>query len=259
MSISIYTLTSDLHDEQSVDATTQAFLATLGHDYVLTDDYADYGTAPLSLIFVRTGGTEGLFKQLLPQLVACSKKPFYLLASTKSNSLPAAMEILSFLRQQGLQGEILHGSSEYIAARIQQLNRVEEEVPVLNGCRLGIVGEPSDWLISSEVDRDAVKSKLGVDLIDIPMRALLDTLASIPEQSAPEDSEVPQIHAALPGAYRIYLALKSLVVKHNLNGLTLRCFDLLDAVHNTGCWALAKLNAEGLVAGCEGDVPTCSP
>ena len=31
---------------------------------------------------------------------------------------------------------------------------------------------------------------------------------------------------------------------------------LLDAVHNTGCWALAKLNSEGIVAGCEGDVPT---
>jgi len=27
-------------------------------------------------------------------------------------------------------------------------------------------------------------------------------------------------------------------------------------VHNTGCLALAKLNAEGYVAGCEGDVPT---
>jgi L-fucose isomerase-like protein len=257
MSTAIYTLTSTLHDPHTVGALTKEFLNSLNIPYVLKgDDFSDYGTHELDLIFVRTGGTEGLFKQLLPQLVASSKKPFYLLASNKSNSLPAAMEILSFLRQQGLHGEILHGSPEYIAARIQQLNRMEEEVPVLNGCRLGIIGEPSDWLISSEVDRDTVKSKLGADLIDIPMRALLDTLASIPEQSAPEDSEVPQIHAALPGAYRIYLALKSLVVKHNLNGLTLRCFDLLDAVHNTGCWALAKLNAEGLVAGCEGDVPT---
>jgi L-fucose isomerase-like protein len=40
-----------------------------------------------------------------------------------------------------------------------------------------------------------------------------------------------------------------------LQGLTIRCFDLLTAVHNTGCLALARLNSEGLVAGCEGDVP----
>ena len=67
---------------------------------------------------------------------------------------------------------------------------------------------------------------------------------------------MPQVNEALPGALRIYEALKALVRKHNLQGFTIRCFDLLDAVHNTGCWALAKLNGEGLVAGCEGDVPT---
>ena len=46
-----------------------------------------------------------------------------------------------------------------------------------------------------------------------------------------------------------------LVAKHQLQGLTIRCFDLLTTVHNTGCVALAKLNSEGIVAGCEGDVP----
>ena len=54
---------------------------------------------------------------------------------------------------------------------------------------------------------------------------------------------------------RIYEALKTIVTKHQLQGFTLRCFDLLTAVHNTGCLALAHLNAEGIVAGCEGDVP----
>jgi len=46
-----------------------------------------------------------------------------------------------------------------------------------------------------------------------------------------------------------------LVKKYGLNALTLRCFDLLPKLHNTGCLALARLNAEGVVATCEGDVP----
>jgi L-fucose isomerase-like protein len=46
------------------------------------------------------------------------------------------------------------------------------------------------------------------------------------------------------------------VQKYQLQGLTIRCFDLLTAVHNTGCLALARMNSEGLCAGCEGDVPT---
>jgi L-fucose isomerase-like protein len=56
-------------------------------------------------------------------------------------------------------------------------------------------------------------------------------------------------------ANRIYGALRSIVDQYHLQGLTIRCFDLLTAVHNTGCIALARLNAKGIVAGCEGDVP----
>ena len=63
------------------------------------------------------------------------------------------------------------------------------------------------------------------------------------------------VRTALPGAWHIYKALKTIVRRHQLQGFTLRCFDLLTAVRNTGCIALAQLNAEGIVAGCEGDVP----
>ena len=102
MSIAIYTLTSELHDEQAVTAVTREFLSSLHFDYDLRgSDYADYGEHDLSLIYVRTGGTEGIFKRLLPQLLAQSDAPFYLLTSGKSNSLAASREILSFLRQRG--------------------------------------------------------------------------------------------------------------------------------------------------------------
>lgn len=35
----------------------------------------------------------------------------------------------------------------------------------------------------------------------------------------------------------------------------MRCFDLLTRVHATGCVGLAILNASGIYAGCEGDIP----
>ena len=99
MSIAIYPITSALHDPQAITALTQEFLSSLDLTYELKDnDFADYGSHDLDLIFVRTGGTEGLFKRLLPQLEAQSAKPFYLLASDKSNSLAASLEILSNTR-----------------------------------------------------------------------------------------------------------------------------------------------------------------
>ena len=255
--IAIYALTSALHDPQAVAALTEEFLSGLHISYDWRgDDFTDYGSHDLNLIYVRTGGTEGIFQRLLPQLVAKSDKPFYHLASDKSNSLAASMEILSYLQQRGLQGEILHGNAEYVSERISLLSKVEAARKRLQHCRLGIIGNPSDWLISSNVDAETVRQKLGVELVSIPMKELFETLEQTPNQPVEEKSDIPAIQEALPMATRIYAALKSIIQKYDLQGFTLRCFDLLDTIHNTGCWALAKLNAEGYVAGCEGDVPT---
>lgn len=258
MKIAIYTLTSGLHDEAAVAHVTKEFLGTLGIEYDFRGgNFADYGSHALDLIFVRTGGTEGLFQRLLPDLRSRSSRPFYLLASGQSNSLAASIEILSFLRQQGVPGEILHGSSKYVSTRIQLLARVGEARAWLNGKRLGIIGRPSDWLIASHADKEVLARLLGLQLVDVEMQQLIDEITFLPATSDPNgyDSDNEVVKTSLPGAVRIYLALQRIVEKHRLNGLSIRCFDLLTAVHNTGCLALARLNAEGLVAGCEGDVP----
>ena len=256
MSIAIYTLTSELHDEQAVDAVTREFLNSLDVAYEFKgSDYADYGSHSLDLIYVRTGGTEGIFKRMLPKLQVKSGRPFFLLTSGKSNSLAASMEILSFLRQNDFKGEIVHGYPDYISKRIRLLAKVGEARQSLKGCRLGIIGEPSDWLISSHADQNAVMRRLGISLVDIPMQQLLNIIAVTPLRETVEQASAYVIKSALPVANQIYDALKTIVERHQLQGFTIRCFDLLTAVRNTGCLALAKLNAEGIVAGCEGDVP----
>ena len=256
MSIAIYTLTSELHDEQAVDAVTREFLNSLDVAYEFKgSDYADYGSHSLDLIYVRTGGTEGIFKRMLPKLQVKSGRPFFLLTSGKSNSLAASMEILSFLRQNDFKGEIVHGYPDYISKRIRLLAKVGEARQSLKGCRLGIIGEPSDWLISSHADQNAVMRRLGISLIDIPMQQLLNIIAVTPLRETVEQASAYVIKSALPVANQIYDALTTIVERHQLQGFTIRCFDLLTAVRNTGCLALAKLNAEGIVAGCEGDVP----
>ena len=247
----IYALTSALHDAQAIDAHTREFLDSLYIDYDYRGgDFSDYGQHPLSIIYVRTGGTEGLFYRLLSTSLAIhrtphSPQPVLLLASGKSNSLAAAMEILSFLRQHQMEGEIIHGSTPYITQRITLLQRVADARQQLRGCRLGIIGKPSDWLISSQAEPAIIKERLGIELIDIPMQELLDAIND-PQPTSPttHDNNSP-----------IYQALRTLIERYRLQGFTLRCFDLLDTVHDTGCMPLAYLNAEGYVAGCEGDVP----
>lgn len=262
--VSIYTITSELHDEQSVAHVTAEFLGSLGIEYTLKGaDFDDYGKDELSLIYVRTGGTENVFRSVL-QKVLGSRQPVYLLTSGKSNSLAASMEILSFLRQNGIKGEIIHGSSSYIASRVESLLKIEKARKTLYGKRLGVVGKPSDWLISSAADYAAVMEKAGIELIDIDMAELIAEIGKVQvDKDCALEACGPQILSAEDDvrdssemATAIYYALKNIVSRYSLNGLTLRCFDLLTAVRNTGCLALAKLNSEGIVSSCEGDIPT---
>ena len=255
----VYTITSGLHDEQSVAKLSDAFLAGVfpeGNFEFKGHNFADFGTHSLDLIYVRTGGAEGIFKSLLPEMLARGTEQFYLLTSGKSNSLAASLEILSYLRQQGLKGEVLHGTPEYLQHRVQVLETVAEARKKLHGTRIGVVGQPSDWLIASQADPMAVMDKLGVKLVEVPMEELLNEIAKAPQDPAP--AEVPMaenVRKSYPGATQIYHALEVLVKKYELGAFTLRCFDLLTAVGNTGCLALASFNSEGIPAACEGDVP----
>ena len=274
--ISIYTITSGLHDEAAVRSLSDAFLGGIfpdgGYDFK-GDCFDDFGEADLNMIYVRTGGAEGIFEELLPKLLETGVSYFTLLTSGTSNSLAASLEILSYLKQKGLRGEVLHGSAVYIRGRIAQLEKIAQARIRLYGTSLGVIGQPSDWLISSVYDEGTILQKLGVLVKDIPME---DLLAEFDRQKAREvnpgpamlvqrpffrDADkpfagpVPEVREALPGAIRIYNALKVLVETHDLGALTLRCFDLLGTVHNTGCYALAKLNSDGIPSSCEGDVP----
>ncbi len=257
--IAIYTLTSSLHDEQSVAKISDAFLSGIfpkGKYSYRGDDYTDFGsTGSLDVIYVRTGGAEGIFKRLLPEMLAKGVTRYYLLTSGKSNSLAASLEILSYLQQQGLKGEVLHGTPEYLKKRLQLLEKLVMARRKLHGTRIGVVGQPSDWLIASHADATAISEKLGARLVEIPMEELLQEIAKAPQDPAPKDPMADAVRAAYPGATQIYHALEVLVKRYELGAFTLRCFDLLTAVGNTGCLALAKFNAAGIPASCEGDVP----
>ena len=151
----IYTITSGLHNESEVSRLSDQFLSGIfpdGNFEFRGSSFQDFGTHTLDLIYVRTGGAEGIFRSLLPEMLSRGISRYYLLTSGKSNSLAASLEILSYLGQQGLKGEVLHGSPEYLRSRINALERVAIARQKLQGARIGVIGEPSDWLISSHAD-----------------------------------------------------------------------------------------------------------
>lgn len=206
------------------------------------------------LDFIGTGGAEEFFVKALDKL----PKPIFLLTTGANNSLAASMEIVCYLRQNNIPGEIIHGSDEYVANRIKQLAIVFAVKKKLNNFKVARVGEPSSWLISSDVDAKASKELNGIEIIDVTMDEFFEEI----NKKQYVDNEFTKLikskgyaESEIENALYIYGALRRIVDKYNLNGVTVRCFDLLDTVKNTGCAALAILNAEGIYASCEGDTP----
>ena len=277
----LYSLTSELHSEPVAEPADERFIQdiekALGEAFEFgSTDFSEYSRTRNNIIYVRTGGTEGIFKSIFCKegsLNIPDGMPVRLLTSGKSNSLAASMEILSFLNRAGWPGEILHGSAEEIALRLRDgftkggKNHVKEYGMgrILEGYKVGVVGKPSDWLISSDVDYAVAKERLGVEIVDIDINELVG-LAEEPDRKWLEGLKLnppnkPKFGKSISGkdfsgSMDIYCAMKTLVERYGLAGVSLRCFDLLTALGNTGCMALALLNSQGGVATCEGDIPT---
>lgn len=277
----LYSLTSGLHSEPVAEPADERFIQdiekALGEAFEFgSTDFSEYPRTRNNIIYVRTGGTEGIFKSIFCKegsLNIPDGMPVRLLTSGKSNSLAASMEILSFLNRAGWPGEILHGSAEEIALRLRDgftkggKNHVKEYGMgrILEGYKVGVIGKPSDWLISSDVDYAVAKERLGVEIVDIDINELVG-LAEEPDRKWLEGLKLnppnkPKFGKSISGkdfsgSMDIYCAMKTLVERYGLAGVSLRCFDLLTALGNTGCMALAILNGQGVVATCEGDIPT---
>ena len=243
-------------DPRELEDQKEQYLNELKKKYEISDDGEVF-------FFIESGGTEEQFKEIYSSY----KEPYNLIATNANNSLPAALEIASYLKNKNLAYNLYHSKKEDIndvLNNTRNINRtpnypLKASKKILENKRYGVVGKPSDWLISSDVDYIEAKEKFGLTLVDISyddFRNEIDNAKVIVDPIVFETKLNEKVsEEVLEGALKIYSALYSLIKKHNLNGLTVRCFDLLGTYHNTSCLALALLNAQGYVATCEGDVP----
>lgn len=236
------------HDQEKLYEILEAFASQLTPTVELSETLEE---GEISLVFVATGGTEEQFKKLYKSLPG----KIYLLTHPAYNSLAASLEILAFLQENGRDGEILHGSPELISRKLYEIEKIKRTKEELKGLRLGVFGV-SDWLIASDVEEDRVKELAGIEFIPLAIDELLEEM----KRGGYEENDWTKAllskdfpSAETLKALEIYGALQRLMKKHDLGGLTLRCFDLLGPLESTACLALAILNAQGYPAGCEGD------
>ncbi len=218
------------------------------------------GAARVPLAVVLTGGTEDKVLESLGGRTG----PALLLALPHSNSLPAAMEVLARLGQLGRAGRIIvAGRGDWRGDLVLAL-RQAALAAFLRTARIGLLGGPSSWLAASSPDPAVVRRTWGPEVVTLPLSDVAARYrAGDVRGEAGETADllrraaglVEPAEATLDGAIRLYRILRDIVETHRLDALTVRCFDLLGDIGNTGCLALSRLNDEGLVAACEGDLP----
>ncbi|MEA2095548.1 MAG: hypothetical protein U9P73_02485 [Candidatus Cloacimonadota bacterium] len=214
--------------------------------------------------FIVTGGIEAQVLNL--QKLRDEKfedEEIILLAYESNNSLAASMELLARFNQIGKKGRIVYlpatETTKNQTANIQNLNGKGE----LRGSRIGEVGIPSDWLVASSPSAKTVKKNWGADVIPIKMTELKSLFSEITDKDChnifdelTNNSQeiVEPTNRDIINNIKVYLAMKRLILKYDLDAVTLRCFDLVLDLGTTGCFALSRLNDEGIIAGCEGDM-----
>ena len=119
MKINIFPIVSSLHEANRINEETKSLLDELSQnkDFEINISDVEYlYDADLSLILIQSGGSEQLFLENYDKL----KEPYYLLTYGSNNSLAASLEILSYIKDNKLKGEVLHGSVNYLSKRFYE-------------------------------------------------------------------------------------------------------------------------------------------
>lgn len=230
---------SAVHDAGTVAAVVAPYLAALQGMGGEPEDGEEPAGQP-RLLLVATGGTEEAVLGLWER-----SGPLLLVAHPGHNSLPACLEALAAARQQSGRGRILYLAGPADGEGLRAVREAVEDWEAqraLGRSRLGLVGAPSDWLVASRPGAEVVRRVWGPEVVEIPIERLLAAGVAAPGRGEADDG--------------VEAALRSLVAEEGLDALTVRCFDLIGARQATACLALSVLNDEGVVAGCEGDLPS---
>ena len=178
------------------------------------------------IIAVATGGTEKMILKLHDK----SRLPILLIATSLSNSLAASLEVSTALKKLHAVSKILYYDfwEQVNADEVFSNMKLLETYSSIINARIGLVGDPSPWLVASSVNLENLRDKLRIEFVKIE----LEELYAEYEKARIASHDRKAIEKLLSMSKKVDLVLEKGV---------------------TACLALSLLNSEGVIAGCEGD------
>jgi L-fucose isomerase-like protein len=107
------------------------------------------------------------------------------------------------------------------------------------------IGKSSPWLIGSDYSVERIDERLGICISIYSTYSLFKRCEGI-----------EKIVDGIKRAEYLDRVIRDIVKKNKIDFLTLKCFDIIEPLNVTGCFAVAKLNDDMILSSCEGDIPS---
>jgi len=201
-------------------------------------------------ILLLSGGTELQVKNIVRK--AFSR--IYIICVPINNALSAGAELNGYYFSNT---EI--NITTYTEETFKLLFNVDGYKKEINNSKLLLIGNPHEWVLTSEYISPPAPFKTKI--MPITIKELLFTQEHIEAKEAHKTAEYwldQQDTIKLPSeefysAAVNYLAIKKLLLKYDAKMLSIRCGELQKKC-SAQCLTMNRLNKEGIIAACEGDI-----
>ena len=216
--------------------------------HILANNADSYAT----IVLIASGGTEEYAKIL----IEANEHPFLILGNSKNNSLAASLEISAFFKNNRLVKLLYYENMDEFVSGIENFFLVNNAIEAIDNSSFGVIGEPSNWLLTSKQIKSCGSFK--TKLVEININEVSKKVGTISTSNTTSKIENDYQHkcvhsSEIDNSSKVYDALKDIISINEVDAITVRCFDLLKHKY-TACMALSILNDENIVSSCEGDI-----
>ncbi len=198
-------------------------------------------------ILIISGGSESEVKKF-----AKKGKNYIIVSCEENNATASALEIIAYFNQNSISGVLLtswEDAREYLINYLE----VKDAIKNLRGKKLGLIGKVSDWLIASDVNRDNLLEKTGIEIKQVNWDKLLPLNEAKPDTGFMQDFN-DYDETEISNAAKIHHVLDDYVKREKPDAITVECFSIIYTKKVSACLSLARFNDLGIPAGCEGDI-----
>lgn len=180
-------------------------------------------------------------------------------------ALPAAGVLRETLEEMGVRFKFIYGmpAEPQLAQDILLYARAAAAARALDGARIGLFGYASMGMYTGTIDHTQLRAQVGPEIDHLDQYLIVERYGEITDEEV--DALLPRAkgwqcssavsETDLRKVLRMYAAIKSLVVEHRFDALTVKCqYELSRVFSLAPCVPLSMLGDE-MVTSCEGDVP----